>query len=169
MAFEQGKIGNVTRFERDKIKDMDIEIKDVVALTGAPGLYRVVKADDRAIVVESMDEAKRRQLVKGNMMVSKVVDISIYTETDSEPLVNVFKAIQDKYGEELPVTKKSNKDQLMGFLGDVLPDFDGERVYPSNVKKLISWYKILLAYGVKFELPEEEGEAEAAESTEEAS
>ncbi|MEO0470087.1 MAG: DUF5606 domain-containing protein [Bacteroidota bacterium] len=146
---------------------MSIPFKDIVSMTGTPGLHQVVKADDRAIIIESIDERKHRQLVRGSMMVSKLSDVSIYTEDDSEPLVAVFKAIEEKYADELPVSKKSSKTELMDFLKAVLPSFDEEKVYPSNVKKLISWYKILRAASVEFVM-EEEGEeaAETAESTE---
>ncbi|MCI4670263.1 MAG: DUF5606 domain-containing protein [Bacteroidia bacterium] len=148
-----------------------MKFKDIVAVTGAPGLYQVIKADDRAIVVESLDDKKKRQLIKGNMVVSKLVDVSIYTKSDSEPLVNILKSIQEKYGKELPVTKKSKKDELMDFLREVLPDLDDERVYPSNVKKLISWYEIMsgyeLEYVVEEENKEEEGKEEEAPATEE--
>ena len=148
---------------------MPIEIKDVVALTGAPGLFQVVKADEKAIVIETLDEKKKRQLVKGNMMVSKLIDVSIYTKDDSEPLVHILQAIKEKYGAELPVSKKNSKDELMEFLASVLPDYDGERVYPSNVKKLVSWYDILMKYEVVLELPEptEEDAAEEASAEEE--
>ncbi len=143
---------------------MSIAFKDVVALTGAPGLYHIVKADDKAIVVESLDDKKKRQLVKGNMVVSKLVDVSIYAETDSEPLIHVLKAIQEKFGEELPVTKKSSKEELMAFLSEVMPNYDPERVYPSNVKKIISWYQVLLAFEIELELEEEEGEEMPSDS-----
>lgn len=148
---------------------MEVEIKDVVALTGSPGLYRIVKADDQAIVVESLDEKKKRQLIKGNMLISKLTDISIYTEEDSEPLVHVLQNVQSTYGSDVPVTKKSSKADLFEFMESVLPSFDRERVYPSNVKKLISWYKILLNFDVSFELEEESeaSEAEQADSSEE--
>ncbi|MEO0900237.1 MAG: DUF5606 domain-containing protein [Bacteroidota bacterium] len=136
-----------------------MKFNDIVAVTGAPGLYQVIKADDRAIVVESLDARKKRQLIKGNMVVSKLMDVSIYTETDSQPVVSILKSIQEKFGKELPVDKKSSKDQLMGFLKEVLPDYDEEKVYPSNVKKLISWYGILSEYDLEFVVEEEEEEA----------
>jgi len=140
---------------------MSIEIKDIVSLTGIPGLHRIVKADDRAIIVESMDARKRRQMVRGNMMASKLTDVSIYTKDESEPLVNIIKAISEKYGDDLPVTKKSKNDELMDFLYSVLPDMDEERVYPSNVKKLLGWYKVIRAFEVDLTWePETEGESE---------
>ncbi len=143
---------------------MSIEIKDVVALTGSPGLYCIVKSDDHAVIVESMDARRKRQLIKGSMLLSKLTDISIYTDEDSTPLVHVLKAVQEKFGSDLPVTKKSSKDDLMDFLAEVLPTFDRERVYPSNVKKLLSWYKILSDYGIAFEL--EQAEEEQTKETE---
>lgn len=154
---------------------MEVEIKDVVALTGQPGLYKVVKADDRAIIVESLDDRKKRQMVKGNMVVSKLIDVSMYTDADSEILPVIFQRIKENHGESLSVSKKSSKDELMAFLESVLPDYDREKVYPSNVKKLISWYNILIAQNVDLaynpEGEEEEGEEEAkaeAEPAEEA-
>ncbi|MEL6696469.1 MAG: DUF5606 domain-containing protein [Bacteroidota bacterium] len=143
---------------------MSVAFKDIVAVTGSPGLYQIVKADDRAIVVESLDGRKKRQLIKGNMVVSKLTDVSIYTKTDSEPLVTIFKSIHEQFGSELPVEKKSSKNELMGFLGKVLPDFDEERVYPSNVKKLISWYHIMLGLGVEFVVEDEEEKEEGEEA-----
>ena len=146
---------------------MSLSIKDVVSISGSPGLYRILKSNDNVIVVESMDERKRRQLIKGNMMVSKLMDVSIYTDDDSEPLVNVLKQIQEKFGSDLPVTKKSSRDKLMGFLEDVLPNYDKERVYPSNVKKLISWYGIISAFEVDLDWEEEEAEENTENKVEE--
>lgn len=148
---------------------MSIEIKDIVSLTGVPGLHRIVKADDRAIIVESLDERKRRQMVRGNMMASKLTDVSIYTTDESEPLVTILKSISEKYGDELPVTKKSKNDELMSFLQSVLPDLDNERVYPSNVKKLLGWYKVIRAFEVDLSWDPEGEEAEGETAKEEAS
>ncbi len=139
---------------------MSISIKDVVAITGVPGLHQIIKADDKAIIVESIDELKKRQMVRGNMMASKIMDVSIYTLEDSEPLVNVLKNIKEKFDAELPVDKKSSKKELFKFLKEVLPNFDEERVYPSNIKKLVSWYKIIHKYEVILDVDEEGNEGE---------
>lgn len=140
---------------------MSVSITDVVAITGQPGLFRLLKSNDNAIVVESLEAKPKRQLVKGNMMVSKLTDVSIYTEEDSEPLAEVLLKIKSDFGDELPITKKSSNTDLMEFLRKVLPDFDDERVYPSNVKKLVTWYNILIREKVDFTLPDEMGEAES--------
>lgn len=134
---------------------MSIPIKDVVSLTGVPGLFKIIKADDKAIIVESLDDRKKRQIVKGNMMVSKLSDVSIYTDDESESVVNVLLSIKDKYEKKLPVTKKSSKNELMNFLAEVLPNYDREKVYPSNVKKLIHWYQILSEFELDWVLEDE--------------
>lgn len=146
---------------------MSIGIKDIVALTGAPGLHRIVKADDKAIIVESMDERKKRQMVRGNVMVSKLVDVSIYTDDESEPLVNILRTIKEKYGDALPVDKKSSKNDLIDFFSEVLPNFDKERVYASNIKKILGWYQLLTEQEIDWEVEEEEeaaGEAPTEET-----
>lgn len=144
---------------------MSINIKDVVSLTGVSGLFQIIKSDDRAIIVESIDERKKRQMIRGNMMVSKLLDISIYTQEESEPLLTILNNIQEKYGKELPVSKKSSKDELMDFLEEVLPDYDKDRVYASNVKKLVGWYEIIADYDIDLtvETEEEESEGEGEE------
>lgn len=148
---------------------MSISISDVVSLAGAPGLHQVVKKDERAIVIESIDEKKKRQLVKGSMMLSKLSDITMYTEDEEgELLATIFQNIKEKYGEELPVTKKSSNTELMEFLGEVLPGYDKERVYPSNVKKLVSWYGIIIANDIDLTIEEEDEEgAEEEKASEE--
>lgn len=142
---------------------MSINIKDVVSLTGVSGLYQIVKSDDRAIIVESIDERKKRQMIRGNMMVSKLLDISIYTKDESEPLLAILNNIREKYNSDLPVTTKSSKDELMNFLGEVLPDYDGDRVYASNVKKLVGWYEVITAYDIDLTVEKEEEETEGEE------
>ena len=102
------------------------------------------------------------------MMVSKLTDVSIYTKDESEPLVTVLKAIETQYGDALPVSKKSKNDELMDFLYSVLPELDEERVYPSNVKKLLGWYKILRDFEVNLDWSPETAEATEGEAVEEA-
>ena len=135
---------------------MSISIKDVVAITGTPGLFKILKSDDRSLIVESIDEHKKRRMIPGTMMVSKLADVSIYTTEDSEPLVNILKSAKEKYADGLPVTKKSSNAELMDFLESVLPSYDKEKVYPSNVKKLIGWFNILEKNEVDFTIEEEE-------------
>ena len=145
---------------------MSISITDVVAISGTPGLFKIVKSDDKSIIVESIDDRKKRQMVRGNMMVSKLADVSIYTEDgESEPIVHILQSMKEKYQEKLPVTKKSSGKELMEFLKTVLPTYDEEKVYPSNVKKLVGWFEIIQLNDIDLTIEEEE-EKEAAEKEE---
>lgn len=131
---------------------MAIKLSEIVSLTGISGLHKIIKADSKNVIIESLDETKKRQMVRANMMVSKLTEISMYTENDgNEELVNIFKTIQEKYGNALPVNKKSSHDALMTFLGEILPNYEKGKVYPSNVKKLVQWYEMLAANEVSFE------------------
>ncbi|MEZ4687244.1 MAG: DUF5606 domain-containing protein [Bacteroidia bacterium] len=91
---------------------MSINISDVVSLTGAPGLHTIVKRDDRSIIIESIDEKKKRQMVKGSMMLSKLSDITMYTDDDEGEFLHViFKNIQENTARTR--FKKSSNDELM--------------------------------------------------------
>lgn len=143
-----------------------ISIKDIVSISGQPGLHRVLRADGRAIVVESLDERKKRQLVRGNMLASKLSDISMYTEDESEPLPAIMQTARTQHPDGLPVNKKSADAELMTFFGGVLPAFDRDRVYASNIRKFVSWMEILYAYDVDFSTEAPSVEEAAAETAE---
>ncbi|MBX7243389.1 MAG: DUF5606 domain-containing protein [Bacteroidia bacterium] len=149
---------------------MALKLNDVVTFSGIPGLHKVVKADTKNVLIESLEANPKRQLVKGSIMVSKLSDISIYTDTEEgESLVKIFQAISEKYGKTLPVQKKSSNPELMEFLESVLPNYDKERVYASNVKKIVQWYEILMENEVLLEVEdttEAEGEEVAENSAE---
>lgn len=138
---------------------MALKLSEVVSITGVPGLHKIVKADSKNVIIESLDETKKRQLVRGNMMVSKLSDISMYVENDeSENLTKILQNIQAKYDKTLPVNPKSANGELMDFLESVLPNYDKIKVYPSNVKKLVQWYSVLILNEVSFEDEVEEEE-----------
>lgn len=146
---------------------MSLKLSDVVTFSGIPGLHIVVKADTRNVLIESLEASPKRQLVKGNIMVSKLSDISVFTDSEEgEMLVNIMKAISEKYGEQLPVHKKSTNQELMDFLASVLPNYDKEKVYPSNVKKIVQWYEILIQHGVLLEVEEKNNTNKQEEATE---
>ncbi len=149
---------------------MALKLNDVVTFSGIPGLHKVVKADSKNVLIESLEANPKRQLVKGSIMVSKLSDISIYTDSEEgESLVKIFNAISEKYGKTLPVHKKSSNPELLDFLESVLPNYDKERVYASNVKKMVQWYEILMENEVLLEVEdttETEADAETEEVTE---
>ena len=143
---------------------MALKLNDVVTFSGIAGLHKVVKADTKNVIIESLEANPKRQLVKGNIMVSKLSDISVYTDKEEgESFVTILQSISEQYGKTLPVNKKSTNDELMAFLETVLPNYDKERVYASNVKKMVQWYEILMEHDVLLEVEKEEAEAETIE------
>lgn len=132
------------------------ELKDIITVAGMPGLYRIVKPTTNGVLVESLGEDKKRFVMNQNKPVSKLEDISMYTATDTTPLADILGKIQELFGKDLPVNPKSDDAALREFMEKVLPEYDRERVYPSNIKKLITWYLILV------EVPETAPAAEEA-------
>ncbi len=121
-----------------------------------PGLYRILKPTTQGVLVESLSADKKRLVMNQNKPVSKLEDISIYTETDTVPLADILKKAEELFGKTLPVNPKSDDASLREWMEKVLPEYDKERVYPSNIKKLVAWYEILSP------LPDSAPEAEAA-------
>mgnify|MGYP004442661683 FL=1 len=141
-------------------------LEKILAIAGKPGLYNLVNRGNRSLIVETLDKARKRMPAFATDRVIALSDIAMYTEEEEVPLRRVLLTIREKYnGEVLPAElKKASKEELYAFLCDVLPGADVERIYVSDVKKLISWYNILIENGVTdFEEPEKGGEAEAAE------
>lgn len=147
-----------------------MELKDIAAITGKGGLFKVLKPSRTGVVLESLDAKKKRLVAGMSQRVSVLEEISIYTTSaeGSVPLADVFLKINEEFGEDPGVDSKSDGDELYAFLRHVLPDFDEEKVYASDIKKLVSWYKILLAnYPERFtETPEEKEEATKSDEEE---
>ena len=125
-------------------------LETILAISGKPGLYRLVSHGNRSLVVESMDAAKKRMPVFGTDKVISLADIAMYADAEEVPLRQVLNAVKEKEqgaASAFPY-KKASKDELSAYLAEVLPNFDRDRVYPSDVKKLIQWYNILVENGV---------------------
>lgn len=122
-------------------------LKEIAAIAGKGGLFKVVKPTRTGVILESIDEQKNRVVASAQNRVSLLKEISIYTtgKESSVPLQDVLIAIRDKYGNDIPVEGKSSTEELAGFLASVVPDYDTQRVYASDMKKLATWYGILSA------------------------
>ncbi len=125
-------------------------LETILAISGKPGLYRLVSRGNRSLIIETLDSQKKRMPVFGTDKVISLSDIAMYTDDEEVPLRQVLKNIQTKQeGQKLDIDiKQATKDQLFDFLGEVLPNFDRDRVYPADIKKLIQWYNLLIANGV---------------------
>jgi hypothetical protein len=130
-----------------------MDLKEIAAISGKSGLYRVLKPTRAGVILESLDEQRTRSVAGPQSRVSLLKEISIYT-TDAEgsvPLEEVLRKIYAKYGDQpLPVDNKADADALGDFVGEVLPEYDRDRVYPSDMKKLVLWYTLLVNHLPEF-------------------
>lgn len=122
-----------------------MNFKDIATVAGKPGLYKILKPTRSGVVLESLDEKKTKLVAGMAQRVSILSDISIYTLTEAgaEPLESVMKKIEGEYKGDTGVESTSPEAELRAFLKSVLPEFDDARVYTSDIKKLVSWYKII--------------------------
>jgi hypothetical protein len=121
-------------------------LQEVANISGKPGLYRIVKPGRAGVIVESLDATKKREMINANAKVSVLKEISVYTENvnDSKPLGEIFLAIKDAHGQKVELdVKKASNNELFDFFGAVMPEFDKERVYATDIKKIINWYNTL--------------------------
>ncbi|MFL0684009.1 MAG: DUF5606 domain-containing protein [Algoriphagus aquaeductus] len=122
-----------------------MNFKDIATVAGKPGLYKILKPTRSGVILESLDEKKAKLVAGMSMRVSILSDISIYTMTEegAEPLESVMKKIEAEYKGDTGVDASSSDAELRAFLKSVLPEFDQERVYVSDIKKLNAWYQII--------------------------
>ena len=137
-------------------------LKKILAISGKPGLYQLVSRGNRSLIVETLDKARKRMPVFGTDKVISLADIAMYTEEEEVPLSRVLSSIQTKEkGKKVNLDLKSaSRDDLFGYMGEILTNFDRDRVYPGDVKKLISWYNLMLENGITdFSVEEKSDEA----------
>lgn len=140
-------------------------IKKILSISGRPGLFRLVNQGKNMLIVESLQTGKRTPAYARDKVVS-LGDISIYTTEGDVPLTDVFEAIKGKNG-LTPVECKNLPDsKVREMFAEYLPDFDRERVYTADIRKVFAWYNQLIAAGVTEFKENEPAQDEAAEETE---
>ncbi|MCQ2057706.1 MAG: DUF5606 domain-containing protein [Bacteroidaceae bacterium] len=124
-------------------------INEILTISGKPGLFKLLTRGRGALIVENIDETKKRLPIQATDKIVGLGDISIFTDDKEMPLRLVFQAIEDKFGKKAVEFdyKKSADDKLCKFFGEIIPDYDRERVYPSHMRKIFSWYDLLVKYG----------------------
>ena len=134
-------------------------LQDILAVTGKPGLFKLVSHGNNMLIVESLLDGKRMPTYARDKIVS-LADVSMFTEDDDVALSEVLTKLGEQEGLKVASLdpKKADNDELRAFFATVLPNFDRERVYPSDIKKLINWYNILINAGITDFSVEEEGE-----------
>ncbi len=119
-------------------------LKEILSLTGKPGLFKLVSQGKNMLIVESLVDGKRIPAYTKDKVVS-LSDIAIFTESAEVPLGQVLESVKVKEnGAICSIDSKSENDKLRKYLGEILPDFDRDRVYPSDIRKLLTWYNILI-------------------------
>jgi hypothetical protein len=138
-------------------------LQEIANISGKPGLYRIVKPGRSGVIVESLDGLAKREMISVNARVSILKDISIYSEefNKSTPLADIFMTIKEKHGEKVEFDiKNASNDECFDFFAEIMPDFDKEKVYVSDVKKVIQWYNILSSQLPEIFTPSVESPAE---------
>lgn len=138
-------------------------LKTILSISGKSGLYKLVSQGKNMLIVESLADRKRMPAYGTDKMIS-LGDIAMYTDEDDVPLQEVFLSIKKKEnGQPIALDiKTATPDDLRQYMGEVLPNFDRDRVHLSDIKKLIAWYNLLVANNLTDFEPAEEETAEEA-------
>ncbi|MFH4966155.1 DUF5606 domain-containing protein [Gaetbulibacter sp. M235] len=123
-----------------------MSLEKIIAIAGKPGLFKLVAQTRAGFIAESLIDGKRLS-VNVQQNVSVLSEIAIYTLTEEVPLKQVFLNIKQKEnGQQTSVSTKDSKDKLEEYFFDILPDYDEDRVYASDIKKVIQWYNLLQSH-----------------------
>ncbi|WP_321518876.1 DUF5606 domain-containing protein [uncultured Bacteroides sp.] len=138
-------------------------LKTILSISGKPGLYKLISQGKNMLIVESISEDKKRFPAYGNEKVISLADIAMYTNDEEVPLRDVLASVLKKEDGKIASidAKKSTADQLRTYFAEILPDFDRDRVYVTDIKKLVNWYNILVTNGITDFTAEEVAEPEA--------
>ncbi len=137
----------------------------ILSVSGKPGLYKLISTNKNLNVVESLLDGKRIPVYITEKLVA-LSDVSIYTDESDVPLREVFKKMKEKEnGAKAVLTSKSSNKEFFNYFADILPEYDREKVYASDIKKIVSWYNILMDNNIDFE--EEPAEEETTQQQEE--
>lgn len=137
-------------------------LKTVLSISGRPGLYKLVSQGKNMLIVEAIGTGKRMPAYAHDKIIS-LGDIAIYTMEEDIPLADVFESIKVKNeGKAVDVKAMKGDKEIREYFATVLPEFDDERVYTNDIKKVFNWYNVLVAAGMT-----EFKSAEAEEANEE--
>lgn len=142
-----------------------MSLEKVLSISGKPGLYKMTKQTRSGFLAESLLDQKKIS-VSSRHNVSLLTEIAIYTLTKEVPLREIFEKIATKEDGKQTISHKVPKVELEEFFFGVLPDYDEDRVYPSDIKKVVQWYNLLVKNGfTDFSKPVQEGEDTAKDAT----
>ena len=124
-----------------------MDLEGIINIAGKSGLYKVISQAKNSVIVESLTDHKRLPLYSNNQA-NMLEEIGIYTYDDTKPLSGIFNDIAKKENCKEAISHKSSKNELESYFREVLPDYDEERVYISDIKKVIQWYNTMQKHGL---------------------
>lgn len=119
-----------------------IEVKDILSISGKGGLFRYIAQARNGMIVESIED-KKRQVAPASAKVHSMDEIAVFTDGEEVPLCDVLYKIYEKESGKPCISHKSGNDELKAYFREVLPNYDDERVYISDIRKILNWYNIL--------------------------
>lgn len=140
-----------------------MDLSKILSIAGKPGLYRMVSQTKNGVLVESLLDGKRIPAFS-HERISTLKEISVFTETDDVPLSEIFRSMFRISNEQQAISHKSSTPELVAFFESVLPNYDRERVYVSDIKKAVQWYNLLQSKGL-IDLEEDKDAADESSET----
>ncbi len=143
-------------------------LKKILSVSGKPGLYKLVSQGKSMLIVEALTDGRRLPVYAREKIIS-LGDIAIYTDGDEVPLYEVLNSVKAKEEGKAASSidaARATPDQLRAYMAEVLPNFDRDRVYPTDIKRLLSWYNLLISAGITDFDPQESAEEEEVEAPE---
>ena len=134
-------------------------LKTILSVSGKPGLYKMISQGKNLLIIESLKDKKRIPAYANDKTIA-LETVEIYTNDDRVPLYQVLNSIKEKENlKQIPLDiSKATPDELRAYMSEVLPEFDRERVYPTDIKRLMNWYNLLVEAGITEFSPEENAE-----------
>ena len=141
-------------------------LKEILSIAGKSGLFKHISQGKNMLIVESLIDGKRMPTYSSDKVIA-LGDIAIFTQTGEVPLATVLESVKMKEnGAVCSIDPKSDNDKLRTYMSEILPNYDTDRVYPSDIRKLISWYNMLINKGItNFAIEEDKQEEGTAKET----
>ena len=143
-------------------------LKKILSVSGKPGLYKLVSQGKSMLIVEALTDGRRLPVYAREKIIS-LGDIAIYTDGDEVPLYEVLNSVKAKEEGQAVSSidaSRATPDELRAYMAEVLPNFDRDRVYPTDIKRLLSWYNLLIGAGITDFDPQEAAEEADVETPE---
>ena len=125
-------------------------LKTILSIAGKPGLYKLISSGKNMLIVDTVDAAKKKIPAYGQDKVISLADIAMYTDAEEVPLSKVLESVKNKENGAVASIdyKKVSANELHAYFAEILPNYDRDRVHASDIKKLLSWYNILVSNGI---------------------